>query len=126
MQEINLILPAQAAKMGGDLGAVLGQHGVNIVKFCKDFNELSVNYEYNLPIRTSLILEDKSSFQIKLINPVSTFLIQNFSNEGKISFLDIYKIVLIKKKHEILADEKSIFKNIISTIKSMRYKVIYE
>ena len=127
MKEINLVLPAQAVKMGGDLGAVLGQHGVNIMKFCKEFNNITVNYEYNLPIRILLILEDSSNFSIKIKGPVTSFLIKSFSkNDKQIDILSIYKIAVLKGTVELLTNDKTIIKNILSTIKSMRYTVIYE
>lgn len=127
MKQINLILPAQAAKMGGDLGAILGQHGVNIMKFCKEFNELTTNYEYNMQIRTILTLEDNNNFSIKPKGPVLSFLIKSFGNDKKeIKFLDIYKIIKVKKKVDQVFEEKILLKSILSTIKSMRFKVIYE
>ena len=127
MKQINLILPAQAAKMGGDLGAILGQHGVNIMKFCKEFNELTTNYEYNMQIRTILTLEDNNNFFIKFKGPVLSFLIKSFGNDKKeINFLDIYKIIKVKKKIDQVFEEEILLKSILSTIKSMRFKVIYE
>ena len=127
MKQINLILPAQAAKMGGDLGAILGQHGVNIMKFCKEFNDLTTNYEYNMQIRTILTLEDNNNFSIKPKGPVLSFLIKSFGNDKKeIKFLDIYKIIKVKKKVDQVFEEKILLKSILSTIKSMRFKVIYE
>lgn len=127
MKIINLTLPAQAAKMGGELGAVLGQHGVNIVKFCKQFNEDSQKYEYNLPIRISLLIESNANFTITLEGPVSSFLLKTIQVKPfTIKLLDVYKIVLIQKKNNNRLKEQSILNNILATANSMRYKVLYE
>jgi len=127
MKIINLTLPAQAAKMGGELGAVLGQHGVNIVKFCKQFNEDSQKYEYNLPIRISLLIESNANFTITLEGPVSSFLLKTIQVKPfTIKLLDVYKIVLIQKKNNNRLKEQSLLNNILATANSMRYKVLYE
>jgi len=37
--QIKLHVPAGAANPAPPVGPALGQHGVNIMQFCKDFNE---------------------------------------------------------------------------------------
>lgn len=99
---IKLNLIAGAAKMGGELGAILGQHNLNIMQFCKEFNEISKIYELGLPIRVHVKVLEGNSFKIILKGLNSIFLLKNKINNNSILLLDIYRISLIKKKMEIL------------------------
>ena len=63
---IKLNLPAMTVKMGGELGAMLGQYNLNIIKFCNEFNEVSKIYEKNLLIQTNLLVLPGNVFLIKL------------------------------------------------------------
>lgn len=47
---INLIIPAGAANPSPPIGPALGQHGVNIMEFCKAFNAETDKAEKGMPI----------------------------------------------------------------------------
>lgn len=46
---INLIIPAGAANPSPPIGPALGQHGVNIMEFCKAFNAFTEKSEKGMP-----------------------------------------------------------------------------
>lgn len=46
---INLIIPARKANPSPPIGPALGQHGVNIMEFCKAFNAFTEKSEEGMP-----------------------------------------------------------------------------
>jgi len=86
-----LYLKSQQAVSGPPLGTILGNLGVNTVKFCNEFN----NECKNLP----------TYFSIKVIikiyeNRTCSFFIQNFSITYAIKLLKFNKILKIKEIQE--------------------------
>lgn len=64
---LKLQVPAGAASPSPPIGPALGQRGLNIMQFCKDFNAKTEKFEKNAPCPTIItIYQDKSfSFEIK-------------------------------------------------------------
>ncbi len=64
---LKLQVPAGAASPSPPIGPALGQRGLNIMQFCKDFNAKTEQFEKNAPCPTIItIYQDKSfSFEIK-------------------------------------------------------------
>ncbi len=120
-QKIALQLASQEAKMGGALAPILGQYGVNIMKFCKTFNELSIIYQKGLMLRVSLEILTADKFNIVLKGPSSTLLFKLYQVKSTISLLDLYKIALIKSKDGDIASLHSITKNLLATLSSTNY-----
>ena len=58
---INLIIPAGGANPSPPVGPALGQHGVNIMEFCKAFNAKTEGMEKGMPIPVVItVYKDKS------------------------------------------------------------------
>ncbi len=58
---INLIIPAGAANPSPPIGPALGQHGVNIMEFCKGFNAKTESMEKGMPIPVVItVFKDRS------------------------------------------------------------------
>jgi large subunit ribosomal protein L11 len=72
---LKLQVPAGAANPSPPIGPALGQRGLNIMQFCKDFNAASQEMEKGAPVPVVLtIFADKSfTFEMKT-PPVSHFL----------------------------------------------------
>lgn len=51
---VRLIVGAGAAKPGPAIGQALGPLGLNMAEFCKQFNEVTKNYEKDTPIPVTL------------------------------------------------------------------------
>lgn len=126
IRTIILILSSSNAKMGGELGAMLGQYNLNIVKFCNEFNELSKVYEKNLPIIVHLHVIEGNEFNIELRGPSTSFLAKNLSKKNSLDLLDIYKMSLIQKYNFKNNKIKSFYKVILSSLDSSSLKIIYE
>lgn len=82
--QIKLHVPAGQANPAPPVGPALGQHGVNIMQFCKQFNDQTMGRDgLILPVVIS-VYEDKSfSFIIK--SPPSSVLLKRAANLAKAS-----------------------------------------
>ena len=82
--QIKLYCPAGAATPAPPVGPALGQHGINIMEFCKAFNEQTKSKEgLILPVIID-VYEDRSfSFIVK--SPPSSILLKRAANIAKAS-----------------------------------------
>ena len=72
---LNLQVPAGAANPSPPIGPALGQRGLNIMQFCKDFNAASQDLEKGSPIPVVLTIYADRSFSFEMKTPpVSHFL----------------------------------------------------
>ncbi len=64
--EIKLQIPAGQASPAPPVGPALGQHGVNIMQFCKDFNARTKGQEgYIIPVVITVFADRSLSFITK-------------------------------------------------------------
>ncbi len=127
---IKLYCPAGQANPAPPVGPALGQHGVNIMEFCKKFNEMSRSQEgLILPVVIS-VYEDKSfSFIIKS-PPCSVLLkracnlakasgVPNKEKVAKIGKQQVIEIAKIKMKDLNTEDMEEAVKIVAGTARSM-------
>lgn len=82
--QIKLQIPAGSANPAPPVGPALGQHGVNIMQFCKAFNEATKQKEgIILPVIIS-VYEDRS-FDFIVKSPPVSFLLKRAANLAKAS-----------------------------------------
>ena len=82
--QIKLYVPAGQANPAPPVGPALGQHGVNIMAFCKQFNEKTKGREgFTLPAIISVYKDKSFDFIIK--TPPSSVLIKKAANLAKAS-----------------------------------------
>lgn len=73
--QIKLQIPAANANPAPPVGPALGQHGVNIMDFCKQFNERTKKEESGMVIPVVItIFEDRSFTFVTKMPPVSALL----------------------------------------------------
>lgn len=73
--QIKLQIPAANANPAPPVGPALGQHGVNIMDFCKQFNERTKKEESGMVIPVVItIFEDRSFTFVTKVPPVSALL----------------------------------------------------
>lgn len=82
--EIKLHVPAGAANPAPPVGPALGQHGVNIMQFCKAFNEQTKGRDGLILPVVLTVYEDKS-FTFIIKSPPSSILIKKAANLAKAS-----------------------------------------
>ncbi len=72
---IKLQVPAGEANPSPPVGPALGQHGLNIMEFCKAFNAETQNMEKGMPVPVVItVFSDKSFTYIKKTPPASILL----------------------------------------------------
>ena len=106
--QIKLQIPAGAANPAPPVGPALGQHGVNILDFCKQFNERTKTLEPGMTIPAVItVFEDRSFTFITKMPPVSA-LIKKTAGLAKASAVPNKDKVgqLTKKQVEDIAKHK--------------------
>ena len=74
---IKLQVPAGGANPSPPVGPALGQHGVNIMEFCKAFNAATGDMEKGLPVPVVItVYQDKSFTYIMKTPPASVLLLK--------------------------------------------------
>lgn len=82
--QIKLHVPAGQANPAPPVGPALGQHGVNIMMFCKQFNEQTKGREGLILPAVISVYEDKS-FTFIIKSPPSSVLLKRAANLAKAS-----------------------------------------
>ena len=73
---IKLQVPAGSANPSPPIGPALGQHGVNIMEFCKGFNAKTNDMEKNMPIPVIITEYEDRSFTFVMKTPPVTYFIK--------------------------------------------------
>ena len=105
--QIKLHVPAAQANPAPPVGPALGQHGVNIMQFCKQFNEQTKGRDgLILPVVIS-VYEDRS-FTFIIKSPPSSILLKRAANLAKASGMSGKEIIgkVTKKQLEDIAKQK--------------------
>lgn len=72
---INLVIPVGKANPAPPIGSALGQRGVNIMEFCKQFNDMKSDYNPGTPVPTVIsVYKDKSFTFVTKCPPVTYFI----------------------------------------------------
>lgn len=73
---VKLQVPAGAANPSPPVGPALGQHGVNIMEFCKTFNAQTQQMEQGLPIPVVITVYSDRSFTFIMKTPPASVLLK--------------------------------------------------
>ncbi len=73
---IKLQVKAQEANPSPPVGPALGQHGVNIMEFCKAFNAQTQNVEKGLPTPVVITVYSDRSFTFVMKTPPASILLK--------------------------------------------------
>ena len=73
---VKLQVPAGAANPAPPIGPALGQQGVNIMEFCKQFNAATQKVERNLPIPVIITVYSDRSFTFIMKTPPASDLLK--------------------------------------------------
>jgi large subunit ribosomal protein L11 len=131
---IKLQIPAGKATPAPPVGPALGQHGLNIMAFCKEYNERTASQEgYIIPAEIT-VFEDRSFTFVTKMPPVSNLLrraldIEKGSGDagsekiGKISKDTVYEIARNKMKDLNTTDIEKAANIVAGTARSMGVEV---
>src|SRR6188508_3633344 len=73
-------VPAGAANPSPPIGPALGQRGVNIMEFCKQFNAATQELEKAMPLPTVITVYADRSFSFVTKTPPASYLIKKAAN----------------------------------------------
>ena len=73
---LKLQVPAGAANPSPPIGPALGQRGLNIMAFCKDFNAKTSQMEKGAPIPVVITIYGDKSFTFEMKTPPMSFFIK--------------------------------------------------
>lgn len=133
--EIKLQIPAGQANPAPPVGPALGQHGVNIMGFCKEFNAATKDQGgMIIPVVIS-VFQDKSFTFITKSPPASALLKKaagiasgsktpNKEKVGKVTKKQVLDIVKLKLKDMNATNEEAAFRVIAGTARSMGIEVV--
>jgi large subunit ribosomal protein L11 len=133
---IKLQIGAGSANPSPPVGPALGQHKVNIMEFCKQFNAATQTMEKGMPIPVEIFVKGDSSFTFKLKTPPASWFIKkhlglqsgsgrpNTEKVGKITRKQLSEIAKAKKPDLTAASEEAAISTIAGTARSMGVDVV--
>lgn len=128
---IKLQVPANQANPSPPVGPALGQHGVNIMEFCKAFNNQTQKMEQGLPIPVVVTVYSDRSFSFITKTPPASVLLKkiagipkgssvpNRDKVGKVTRDQLEEIVKTKDPDLTAADADAAVRTIAGTARSM-------
>ena len=132
---IKLQVPAGQANPSPPVGPALGQHGLNIMEFCKAFNAQTQNMEQGLPVPVVItVYADKSFTFVKKTTPASHLLKKaagissgsgtpNTNKVGSVTREQLEEIARSKEPDLTAADLEAAVKTIAGTARSMGIEI---
>jgi len=131
---IKLQIPAANANPAPPVGPALGQHGVNIMEFCKAFNARTKQQAGNIIPVEITVYQDKSFTFITKTPPAADLLRKaanlkkaspepNRDKVGKVTMNQIKEIAELKMKDLNAASVETAMKMIAGTARSMGIEV---
>ncbi|CAK9822763.1 39S ribosomal protein L11, mitochondrial [Anthophora retusa] len=100
-------IPAGMATAKPPLGSQLGQRSINVVNFCKEFNERTENIKTGIPLPCRVKVQADGTYDLVIHKPPATYFLKQAAGiekakaipketAGKITFKHLYEIALIK------------------------------
>ena len=132
---IKLQIPAGQANPSPPVGPALGQHGVNIMEFCKAFNAHTQSMEPGLPIPVVITVYGDRSFTFISKTPPAAVLLRkaagipkgsgepNTKKVGKVTRAQLEEIATTKMPDLTAADMDAAVRTIAGSARSMGLEV---
>lgn len=133
---IKLQVPAGQANPSPPVGPALGQHGVNIMEFCKAFNASTQGMEAGLPIPVVITVYNDRSFTYIQKTPPAAVLLRkiagvpkgsgtpNTVKVGSVTRAQLEEIATTKDPDLTAADMDAAVRTIAGTARSMGLDVV--
>src|SRR2546422_4718446 len=133
--QIKLQIPAGQANPAPPVGPALGQHGVNIMGFCKEFNAVTKT-QAGLIIPVVITVYQDKSFTFITKSPPASILLKKAAGiasgaknplkekVGKVTRKQVLEIVKLKIKDLNATSEQAAFRVVAGTARSMGIEVV--
>ena len=128
---IKLQVPAGQANPSPPVGPALGQHGVNIMEFCKAFNAQTQGVDLGSPVPVVITVYSDRSFTFEMKTPPASFLLKkaagvtsgsgepNTKKVGLVTRAQLEEIAKIKSPDLTAAGLEASIKTIAGSARSM-------
>ncbi len=132
---VKLQVPAGQANPSPPVGPALGQHGVNIMEFCKAFNAQTQGMEQGLPVPVVITVYSDRSFTFITKTPPASVLLRkaagvakgspepNKNKVAKVSRAQVEEIARTKEPDLSAADLEAAVRTIAGSARSMGIEV---
>ena len=132
--QVKLQIPAGQANPAPPVGPALGQQGVNIMAFCKEFNA-ATKEQAGLVIPVVITVYQDKSFTFITKSPPAAVLLKkaagiasgskapNKDKVGKVTHKQVMEIVKMKAKDLNATDEEAAFRVVAGTARSMGIEI---
>jgi large subunit ribosomal protein L11 len=128
---IKLQVPAGKANPSPPVGPALGQHGLNIMEFCKAFNSKTQNTEEGLPVPVIITVYADKTFSFETKTTPASYLLKkaagvesgsgtpNTDKVGKVTRAQLEEIARSKEPDLTAMDLDAAVRTIAGTARSM-------
>jgi len=133
---INLQVPAGQANPSPPIGPALGQRGVNIMEFCKQFNAKSKDMEAGAPVPVKITVYSDRSFTFEMRTPPASYLLRKISSiaggskepgrtsAGTVTMAQVREVAKQKMKDMNTDNVEAAAKTVAGTARSMGIQVV--
>jgi large subunit ribosomal protein L11 len=134
---IKLQVPAGKANPSPPIGPALGQRGLNIMEFCKQFNARTQGMEPGMPIPVVITAYGDRSFTFETKTPPNTYWLKKAAGidkgsqttgrgatVGSVTMAQVREIAKQKMKDLNAHDEEAAMRMIVGSARSMGLQVV--
>ncbi len=133
---INLQVPAGQANPSPPIGPALGQRGLNIMEFCKQFNAKTKDLEAGAPIPVKITVFSDRTFAFEMRTPPASYLLRKIANvaggskdpgrtsAGTVTMDQVREVAKQKMKDLNTDNVEAAAKTIAGTARSMGLQVV--
>lgn len=129
--KVCLFVRSQSAENGPPLGTILGNMGVNAVKFVKDFNEFTKELPSYFLLKIHIYILEDRSYKFSVFLPTTGYILSfvkkfhvsdKFKKQALVSLKDVIQLCLLKFPSFSL---KKSFPIILGTLKTCNLLIIF-